>query len=111
MRPEVIDALHLRFDRLATDTSFEECRQLSQDVLTALVDHQGLVIALQRRALDSQRTPLKDRSDLRQRAETAFATVQSLHNLRRKIHALMAEKRTLAALDTRYLATAYARAS
>jgi hypothetical protein len=99
MREHTADTLQARCDRLQQDTSFEEWRQLSQDVLAALVAHQAQVIALQRQALDIQLTDSGDRQGLRARAEATFAVVQRLHQLRRKVHALLAQKRLLAAND------------
>ena len=99
MRDQTVDTLQSRYDRLQQDTSFDEWRQLSTDVLSALVEQQGLVIALQRRALESQRQNSEDRLGLRTRAEAAFAVVQRLHQLRRKVHSLLAQKRQLAAND------------
>lgn len=99
MAAHTIDALAARYDRLLSDKGFDEWRQLSQDVLTALVEHQGLVIALQRRALESQRSEQADREALRVRAEAAFAMVQALHQIRRKVHALVAERRNARVLS------------
>jgi len=99
MRESSIEALEYRYGQLKRDTSFEEWRALSQDVLAALVEHQGLVIALQRRALENQRSRAEDRGDLRMRAEAAFAGVQRLHQLRRRVHGLLAERRSFAAND------------
>jgi len=109
MREEIVDALQARYDQLQGDTGFEEWRQLSHDILTALVDRQGLVIALQRRAVD-QRTHRDERNTLRMRAEAAFFVVQCLHQLRRKVHALLAERRATIAID-RFVVHPVARAS
>jgi hypothetical protein len=89
MRDHDVEALLVRYQDLQANSSFEDWRRLSQDVLAALVQQQGLVIALQRRALDSHRYPSEERSSLRARAEAAFALVQQLHQLRRKVHALL----------------------
>ncbi len=108
MRDHDVEALLVRYEGLQKDSTFEQWRQLSQDVLAALVDQQGLVIALQRRALDSHRYRSDERTTLRTRAEAAFRLVQQLHQLRRKVHALLGSTRTGATSD--YVA-AYARAS
>jgi hypothetical protein len=99
MREHTVETLQGRYDRLQRDTSFEEWRQLSHDVLAALVEQQGLVITLQRQTLEGQRHNADDRSGLRARAEAAFAVVQRLHQLRRKVHSLLQQKRILAAND------------
>lgn len=97
MRDHTLETLQARYEQLQQAPSFEEWRVLSQDVLTALVAQQGLVIALQRRALDGQRSQREDRFTVRARAQAAFADVQLLHQLRRRVHGLMAQKRSLAA--------------
>lgn len=113
MRENTVDMLLARYEALQHEASFEAWRQLSQDVLTALVDQQGLVIALQRKALENQRFRLvhdrEERAALRMRAASAFAVVQRLHQLRRKVHALLGEMRNT--YEARQAMTAYARAS
>lgn len=104
MSEHTVETLLARYDRLQHDTCFNEWSQLSQDVLATLVEKQGLVIALQRRALESQRTGGEERSALRMRAETAFAIVQRLHQVRRKVHGLLAGKRS--GEESKYTATA-----
>lgn len=107
MREHTVESLQSRYDDLEQETAFEGWRQLSHDVLSTLVEQQGLVIALQRNALTTQRGPsLEDRAKLRARAEAAFLLVQRLHLLRRKLHILLAEKRNEAAQDVRYFAVA-----
>lgn len=95
MREHTVESLQARYDGLRTETSFEGWRQLSKDVLTALVEQQGLVIALQRRALAIHRGKREEHQLLRNRAQAAFDVVQRLHQLRRRIHALVAESRPL----------------
>jgi hypothetical protein len=91
-----LETLQTRYDDLRTETSFEGWRQLSKDVLTALVEQQGLVIALQRRALAVHRGKSEEQQALRARAQDAFEVVQRLHQLRRRIHALIADYRQAA---------------
>ena len=92
MRDHDVEALWVRYESLQKDSTFEQWRQLSQDVLSALVQQQGLVIALQRRALDSQPYRSDERVSRRARALAAFVLVQQLHQLRRKVHALLATR-------------------
>lgn len=107
-----VKTLTARYEVLQQDVSFDAWRQLSQDVLAALVDQQGLVIALQRKALDSQREQQvhdrEERATLRVRATAAFAVVLQLHQLRRRVHALLGEMR---ASEARHGGTGYLRAS
>lgn len=112
MREHDVKTLTARYEGIVLEPSFDAWRQLSQDVLAALVDQQGLVIALQRKALESQRylqtRDREQREALRGRATAAFGVVLQLHQLRRKVHALLGEMR---ASEARHAATAYLRAS
>jgi hypothetical protein len=110
MRDHEVEALVVRYEALQQDSSFDAWRQLSQDVLTALVQQQGLVIALQRRALEGHRYRREDRTAIRARADAAFVLVQRLHQLRRKVHALLADMRG-ASNDGRLVPMLAARAS
>ena len=96
MREHTLETLQERYDVLRTETSFDGWRQLSKDVLTALVEQQGLVIGLQRRALAVHRGSPHEHLELRARAQAAFDLVQRLHQLRRRIHALLVEMRPTA---------------
>lgn len=82
-----------RFESMTRDSSLEEWRQLSHDLLARLVRKQGHVIALQRRAIATTLAGGKHGPDLRAAAELAFAEVQELNLLRRRVHTILAEKR------------------
>ncbi len=107
MREHTVETLLARYDRLQEDVRFDEWRSLCHDVLTTLVEQQGLVISLQRRTLESQPIQGAERSALRVRADAAFTVVQRLHQLRRKVHALLTDKRTAGTTEeSKYTATA-----
>lgn len=104
MGEHTVETLLARYDLLQEDVRFDQWRSLCQDVLHTLVQQQGLVISLQRRTLDTSRG--EERSALRGRADAAFSVVQRLHQLRRKLHALLNGKRLGTSEESKYTAAA-----
>ncbi len=83
-----LELLRARFDHVASldeAKSREELRQLTQDLLTILVEKQGIVIGLQRRAFALAQAGSPDARLIQSHAEEAFAVVQRLNELRRRV--------------------------
>lgn len=90
------EVLFARYDALTRESPLEDWRQLSHDLLDELVTRQGRVIQLQRRAFECVLRGERTASLFRTTASAAFAEVQRLNLLRRKVQAMLAQKRALA---------------
>lgn len=83
-----IKFLNARFEHVAAldeDESREELRRLTHDLLTILVEKQGIVIGLQRRAFALSQAGSPDARLIQSHAEQAFSLVQRLNDLRRRV--------------------------
>lgn len=83
-----IKFLSARFEDVAAlegDESREELRRLTHDLLTILVEKQGIVISLQRRAFALSQAGSPDARLIQSHAEEAFSLVQRLNELRRRV--------------------------
>lgn len=94
MSRQSVEMFQRACERLAHGGSVEEWRLLSNEVLSALVEEQGLMIALQRRALAEPRPTGEHACALRDRAAACFVVVKQLNALRRRIQAAVNERRT-----------------
>jgi hypothetical protein len=88
--PDVdVESLYVRFAALAIEGSDggadEELRRLTHDLLTVLVEKQAIVINLQRRAFSLSQAGSPDARLIQTHAEVAFALVQRLNDLRRRV--------------------------
>ncbi len=89
MTSPAVDALLERCNSLEVDAAIDDWRQLAVDVLDALIAQQGIVISMQRRALEGTGSP-----ETRARVKAAFVLVQRLNKVRWKIQAVLASRRT-----------------
>jgi hypothetical protein len=80
-----VESLYVRFAALAIQGSEEELRRLTHDLLTVLVEKQAIVINLQRRAFSLSQAGSPDARLIQSHAEVAFALVQRLNDLRRRV--------------------------
>jgi hypothetical protein len=94
-----VESLYVRFAALAIEGSDEGRRQLTHDLLTVLVDKQAIVINLQRRAFSLSQAGSPDARLIQSHAEVAFALVQRLNDLRRRVMARRASHDDVADID------------
>jgi hypothetical protein len=80
-----IDSLYARFASIDSEHADEELRRLTHDLLSVLVEKQAIVINLQRRAFTLSQAGSPDARLIQSHAEEAFAVVQRLNDLRRRV--------------------------
>jgi hypothetical protein len=80
-----VDSLFVRFASLDMEAPDDELRQLTHDLLSVLIEKQAIVISLQRRAFSLSQAGSPDARLIQGHAEEAFALVQRLNDLRRRV--------------------------